>query len=456
VVVAEMEDPSSASRYATKARKNWARVLELLPEVDVVVLWEPSRGDRTLASWAGFLDACRQHKVKIHAVSHSTTYDLTNPRHYRSLAEDGVDSAYESDKISQRVRRGQASAALAGRPHGSKTYGYERRYDPATRAFVTQVEHTQQAPVVRDIVSAVARGETLTSISNRLTRSVPAPHGGPRWRLSTVRVIATNPAYRGVRIYDGQEYPALWPALVEDAVWFEAQRVLGETDARNRKARRTSPPGGIRYLLSGSMKVMTSPCGNPLTGNADKPGRAAYYLCSFDACVSAPVRDCDEYLARLIVARMSRPDVRDLWVNQDEGARKAADELARLEAELEDARMSFATPGGISPTAMAAKEQAMAPAIEDARLRARPSGLSLGALELMDTATLGHDLVRPAWDNLPLPTRREVISGLFDELVLGKSDRRVTRHTTAEQRLEIAARRIHSRWREPQPANKAA
>src|SRR6266481_6306087 len=80
-VVAELDDPSSASRYATKVRQNWVRLLELLPDVDMVVLWEPSRGDRSLTSWAGFLDACRTHKVRIHAVSHQTTYDPANPRH---------------------------------------------------------------------------------------------------------------------------------------------------------------------------------------------------------------------------------------------------------------------------------------------------------------------------------------------------------------------------------------
>src|SRR4051794_14622903 len=65
-----LSDPSSASRYATKVRKNWAQLVELLPSIDVVILWEPSRGDRTLSSWASFLDACRANGVRIHATSH--------------------------------------------------------------------------------------------------------------------------------------------------------------------------------------------------------------------------------------------------------------------------------------------------------------------------------------------------------------------------------------------------
>ena len=38
-VPVELDDPSSASRHAPKVRRNWEKLLELLPEVDVVVLW---------------------------------------------------------------------------------------------------------------------------------------------------------------------------------------------------------------------------------------------------------------------------------------------------------------------------------------------------------------------------------------------------------------------------------
>jgi site-specific DNA recombinase len=453
-VVAELDDPSSASRYATKVRQNWARLLELLPDVDMVVLWEPSRGDRSLTSWAGFLDACRTHKVRthkvrIHAVSHQTTYDPANPRHYRSLAEDGVDSAYESDKTSQRVRRGQAAAAVAGRPHGTVTYGYLRRYDPVTRAFVEQVEHPEHAAVVREVFAALASGEPMTSLSKRLTRDgVASPQGGPRWYHPTLRFMATNAAYRGVRVHDGQEYPAVWPALVDDTTWQAVQRVLG-TNTQEKAIRKNAAPGAVKYLLSGAMRVMTAPCGNQLTGVGDLPGRAAHYVCSLDACVSGSMRECDEYVTRLVVARLCRKDARGLWVTDDTAARAAADEMARLTAELEEARASFAGPNGISAAAMAAKEKGMGPAIADAQRRARPSGVPLAMLELLDAADFGHDRVRPCWDRMALPAKREIIAGIFSNLILGQANKRVSRWTTADERMNITAQRIQSTWRAP-------
>src|SRR5262245_46550325 len=148
-VVAEMvwflagiyEDGSSASRYARKSREAWARVLEDLAagRLDILVLWESSRGDRTLTSWSQLLDLCRDRGVSIYVIADERLYDPRRASDWRSLAAAGVDSAAESDKLSVRVRRGHAGAAAEGRPsHGRCPYGYRRVYDPTTGELVGQ------------------------------------------------------------------------------------------------------------------------------------------------------------------------------------------------------------------------------------------------------------------------------------------------------------------------------
>jgi DNA invertase Pin-like site-specific DNA recombinase len=457
-IVAELDDPSSASRYATKIRKNWAQLIELLPTIDVVVLWEPSRGDRSLASWVAFLDTCREHQVQIHAVTHNRTYDPRNARDYRSLAEDGVDSAYESDKTSQRVRRGHASAASAGRPHAPTTYGYERRYDPATRAFLEQVPHEQRAAVVRDIIASVARGEPLHQITRRLNASgAPTPRGGAMWYHSTIRGIAGNPAYRphpdeparGIRAHNGALHVGQWPPLVTESEWRAAQAVLGGNSEVTRRARRDSAPGQIKYLLSGNSAVMTAACGSMLTGFCATDGRGATYGCKMDRCANAPMPEVDEYVTRLVVARLARRDARRLWVVDDSAAQAATEELARLRAELEEARQSFYRPGGISAEALAGKEAAMAPAIANAQRRSQPAGVPLAALELIEAGKFGAERVRATWDSFLLPAQREVVTGLFDRLTLGPATVRLTRWTPAAERLAVVADRISHEWRAP-------
>lgn len=456
-VVADLSDPLSASRYATKVRANWALLLGLLATVDMVVLWEPSRGDRSLATWASFLDKCREHQVRIHAVTHQRTYDPRNARDYRSLAEDGVDSAYESDKIAERTRRGLAGVMAAGRPHGALAHGYRRVYDQRGQ-LVEQVIDSATAPVVREIFASVAGGESLNALCARLSRAgVPTPRAGRLWYGATVTGIVRNPAYRphpadparGCRTHEGRvlDNPAAWPPLVDEVTWRAANQVLGANDERARRQRHDSAPGAVRHLLSGNADVMTAPCGSLLTGWAAAPGRGATYACRHDKCVSCPMPEADEYVARLIVGRMSRKDARDLWVADTAAVRAATDELARLHAELEGARQSFESPGGISAESMARKEAAMAPAIADAKRRARPVGVPLAALKLLDAAKISKERVRPTWDAFPVQARREIIAGIFTSLTLGPTTTRITRWTSPEERLDIVSERITHEWR---------
>lgn len=451
-----LSDTISASRYATKARANWAQLVEMLPNIDVVVLWEPSRGDRKLGSWVAFLDGCREHGVLIHAVSHHRTSDPRNARDYRSLAEDGIDSAYESDKISERILRGHAASAVAGRPHSPTTYGYKRLYDQATRAFDKQVPEQDQAAVVRSVIEQIGRGVPISQVVQRLNEAgTPTHRGGRLWHHSTVISIAKNVAYRphpddpaaGTRYHRGDEHVAQWPPLVTRAAFEAAASVLATNSEHHRSTRRKSAPGVIKYLLSGNSSVATAMCGSPLTGFCAADGRGATYGCKMNRCASAPMPEADEYVTRLVVARLSRKDARKLWVPDDTASRAAADDLARLTAELEEARGSFAQPGGISAAAMAAKEAAMAPAIADARQRMGPASAPIGALEVIDAARFGKDKARPAWDGLPLLAKREVIAAMFDRLSLQPATDRLTRWSTPERRMAVVVDRIVVEWR---------
>jgi hypothetical protein len=372
-----------------------------------------------------------------------------------------VDSAYESDKIAERTRRGLAGSMAAGRPHGALAHGYRRRYDERGQ-YVEQVIDPAAGPVVRDIYTAVAGGESLHHLCARLTRDgVPTPRGGTLWYTSTVTGIARNEVYRphpadlsrGRRTHDGQvlAVPAAWPALVSEATWQAANLVLATNDDQARRRRRDSAPGAIKYLLSGNAGVMAAPCGSQLSGYppSGASARAASYSCRHDTCVSAPMAETDEYVTRLVVARMSKQDARDLWVADDTATRAAADELARLRAELEDARQSWLTPGGISAADWAAKRQVMEPLIASAERRSRPAGIPLAALQLIDAAALSQDRVRPTWDGFLVQARRGLIADLFSALTLGPMTTRITRWTPPGERLAIVAGRISHEWRRP-------
>lgn len=399
-VAVEYSDGSSASRFARKARDEWQRVLADVAAraFDVLVLWESSRGDRTPETWLALLTTCRKRGVLIHVVTHHRTYDMRNPRDWRTLAEDGIDNAYESEKISLRVRRGLASAASAGRPtHGRCPDGYRRVYDERTGALIGQEIDPERAPIVRDIITRAAKGEPISTIVASLNaRGVPTI-GAERWYRVRVRDIAINPAYRAARMHNGEEHPAGWPALVDDATWYAAYRVL--TDPR----RVTTRPGRQVHLLT--YLGTCEPCGAPLTAVRGR------YRCWDNGCVTIVEAPTDRLVEDHILGRLSRPDVyeslRRAGADTDQQLVEARAEAARLRGQLAAWRLSAAK-GKTSPESLAVIEADLTTQIRAADRHADRTSIPPALRQILKP---GAD-VRTRWAGMPLPARRDVIRTL--------------------------------------------
>ena len=262
-VLREYQDGVSASRHATKKRDQWP---ELLAEIDagqgdVLWLWESSRGDRKLSTWARLLEDCRDRAVRIYVETHGRLYDMANSRDWRTLADDGVDNEAETNKTSERVLRAMTANATAGKVHGRVPYGYRREYtidQRGQRKLVGQVPDEIEAPVVVGIYADIEAGVPLLAITRRLNAQGVPTRTGAKWSMTQVRTIAMNRAYIGQRVHDPQGrqsglrrpgpgaawYPAAWPPLVGEDVFWAVQRIL--TDP----ARVTTRPGKAKHLLS--------------------------------------------------------------------------------------------------------------------------------------------------------------------------------------------------------------
>jgi hypothetical protein len=73
----------------------------------------------------------------------------------------------------------------------------------------------------------------------------------------------------------------------------------------------------------------------------------------------------------------------------------------------------------------------------------------MAMLALLDAAEFGAVKVRPAWDRLSTPAKREIIKLLFDDIRIGKTLHTLSRWSTAEDRLTAATARIKVTWRKP-------
>lgn len=409
----EYQDIGSASRFAARAREDWQRLLHDLDAhlYGVVVMWEPSRGSRKLSEWALFLDTCRDHHILIHITDHRHTYNLDKPRDWRALAEDGVDSAHESEKTRQRILRDQEAQAAAGKPHGRCQYGYERVYDEKTGNLAGQKPKYPEAAIVAEIIRRIAVREPLSAIRDDLNaRGVPAPAGG-LWTPKTMRRMIRCPVYIGKRPaggkrenngrYTGAEFiPAIWPAIVEEDIWYDAQRVLDDP------SRTTTRPGAQRWLLS--YYATCAVCGSVLSAHyvrQVKDPRAAMYECtSTRHCVHVVAAAADHQVSEMVIAYMSRP-ASYAAINAGGGvqAAEARTEAAKLRAELDEWAAA-----DITARAYKIKEAQLLPKIQVAEQRAQVLAVPR---PLRDLASPGAD-VRARWEAMPVAARREVLKAL--------------------------------------------
>jgi site-specific DNA recombinase len=213
VITARYADPGrSAPRFARSARENWQHVLYAVKarRFDVLVLWETSRASRDPEEWIPLLAECRRAGVRIYVTVEDELYNLSKPKHWKELAWDRIHNAYASEETSQRVKRDAAASDEAGRPSGPVLFGYERIYDPKTRALIEQRPYPEHAPVVVDAITSVYQGESLMSIARQLNDAGVTSPRGAEWTMRTVRRTALNQGYIGLCGRNGHTTQGIW------------------------------------------------------------------------------------------------------------------------------------------------------------------------------------------------------------------------------------------------------
>lgn len=320
----EGKDGVSASRHGRAARTDWPTLLARIEgsESDGFWLWESSRGDRTLSTWAAMLEQCQKHGKLIFVETHERMLDVRRPSDWKVLANEGVDNAYESDKTSQRVRRDVKTMAAAGRPHGRVLYGYRREYaigkSPKGRpvkVITGQYEEPAEAAIVKEVIGSFARCEPVKGVRDRLNARGDYPRSGKPWTDTSIRNLALNPAYIGKRIhvpgrsggrFDAEMlltatlHEAMWDAIVDEETFYAAQRFLLNPA---RATWRDGRPGASKHLLTNIAQCGV--CGSPMQPGyyPERLGAVAIYKCRDRRCVTFPMADVDSHvMAKLFKA----------------------------------------------------------------------------------------------------------------------------------------------------------
>ncbi len=408
-------DPDmSASRFATKTRPQWAKLVDdVLPsgKVGVLVLWEPARGSRVLSTWALLLETCQRLGILVHITSHEQTYNLRNPRHWKTLADDGVKAVYDSEETSMRVLRGVAGHALTGKPYGHVLYGYRRHYHPETKEFLEQVIDEERAQVVRDCAEWIAAKKSLGSLIQHLhERDVRSPSGNEWWSDTSLKQMVLNPGYVGKRVHQGKAIgDGAWPAILTEQLQRECRDVL-KAEGRSKER-----DGAVVHVLSGI--VMCGSCGGPLRVDPGGKGHL-YYLCkSKSRHVGIRKAVLEEYVQEVVLARLGREDFADLLAdNLDDDVQLAEEEAARLRTTLEgfyeQAKPTVPEAERLSPIGLARMEREYLPLIAAAEGRAK----RLRVPPVL-RAVAGPE-IRSKWPRMEMSQQREVIRTVMAVQVL--------------------------------------
>jgi DNA invertase Pin-like site-specific DNA recombinase len=382
------DNDRSATRYATKERPNFERLMERIRAGvdDVLVVWEIARRERDLAVYVQIRDLCHEVGLNFWLVG-GQLFDLRDKNDRMFLGFQAVQAEFQGDYIRDNVKRGIDGAAAAGRPHGKTTYGYVRIYDSKTKALLRQdPDHEQheatgengdvtsytRAGVVKEIFEKVSAGVPLITIERDLNaRSVPSPQG-KAWLRGIVRKIALNPAYIGKRVLRGEVVgDGQWPPLVEDETYWACVRLLEDP------SRTTTRAGRAVHLLSYLAKCDV--CGGPLSIQRQKRqrhGEIELLSCLKKRCTSVKKEVLDEFIERIVVGWLTRPDVYEALHRSfdDEAVAKSRAEAEQLRAELEQWRQ-MAEKRQVTPVSFARMEQVLTKQIAEAEQQARDAKL---------------------------------------------------------------------------------
>lgn len=453
-------DPGiSASEYAKdKLRPDWQELVADVASgaVNVVVLWETSRGERKPEEWIAFLNLCRRMDCLVHIMNHDednlgVTYNMDNADHRDKLSREGLDNAKESSKTSGRLRRLKRRRRTKGLPDGAIPFGYRRVYDSTTGKIIAQEPDSTDGAKVRNIFWMLA--------AQHSTLSVVRKHGIP---YSSLRNIAMRKAYISVIEHDGEEYPAQWrPVLYipgehrdgcedtppsdgsacpgckpDTATFYKVGTIFASRRLEGLR------PGGVKYLVSCIAECSVEGCMGAFVGNPERvrmvkhgDGRRQVHTMAKYNCTGGHsgigMDEVNTYVSAVIVAYYSKPGRYEELIKTDDADVVAAQaDIDRIDAELKDL-YARARSGNLSAMMAESLEQGLLRQQKEAQAR-RVSAVPPAVRDLLEGPV--KELAK-RWVAMPLAARREIIRGTVRVVIYpaGGKGRRVP----VEDRVKI-------------------
>ena len=388
-----MDNDTSASNG--KTRPDYQRMLADIRDgrIDAVVAWDLDRLYRQPRELEDLIDLAHQKHLALATVGGEADLSTDNGRLFARIK--GAVAKSETDRKSARQKRAAQQRAEAGTPGRSTVpFGYRQAGD------ALELEPAE-AMMVRDAYSAILAGVSLHAITRQWnTGNVPTRRGN-RWSGATVRQVLMAWRNAGVAVYKGEPVgEGAWPAIVDRDVFDGVRAVLTQP---GRRIGGTS--SGRKHLLSGI--AVCGKCSHTMGSAKSTDGRAVY-VCKHCFGVTRDMERVDELVAGVVVARLARPDARELLITEKRTDINALrDAAAALRARQDEAAVLFAD-GAITGSQLKISTASLADQlaeVESKMLDANKSRVFDGVIGAADPGAV--------WAGLPLDRRRALIDILM-------------------------------------------
>lgn len=236
VEVAHYSDPAvSGSSMNRPGLRELMRHIER-GGVKVILIFKLERMSRNIDEFGPFRSFLRKHGCRLE----SATEDISESTPSGRLKNNIIlsISQYDKENTAEKTRIKMHEQAKRGYWNGGAVpYGYA--YDKNTQSLQP---HPDEAPVVRRVFAEAAKLVPLEQIAQALNteglRTRPRllrrgdgtelPAGMKRFRSDGLRLMITNPLYRGAIRYAGREYPGRHEPLVLPELWDEANAAVAK------------------------------------------------------------------------------------------------------------------------------------------------------------------------------------------------------------------------------------
>lgn len=250
----------SASKHG---RPGYNRLLKLMRSggVTEVIILRIDRLLRLNDELEELIQLVETHPVKV--ITCEGEVDLSTPQG-RLIARILVSVARSEMEVkSARHKLANRQRAENGLPHhGRRAFGFET--DGMTL-------RESEAMALLDIGQKFVTGWSYNELTYYLNENGYRTTQGNKFYSVAVRQLLTRKRYAGIREYEGNDYPASWPAIFEPELWERIQYTMkrrGESFARKQ-------PVARKYLLTGLLECGN--CGHSMNGQTAKDRKTGEY-----------------------------------------------------------------------------------------------------------------------------------------------------------------------------------